>query len=84
MGSARTFESIVIIFNPNSTGNAPELAEELHGKLIKMLPYSPEIILEPTQHAGHAVDLARLDPPSLVAALNDDGEVVAKQTFEGS
>ncbi|BCW86355.1 MULTISPECIES: diacylglycerol/lipid kinase family protein [Paenarthrobacter] len=59
MGSARTFESIVIIFNPNSTGNAPELAEELHGKLIKMLPYSPEIILEPTQHAGHAVDLAR-------------------------
>ncbi|MEV7607522.1 diacylglycerol kinase family protein [Paenarthrobacter sp. NPDC089322] len=77
MDSARTFESIVIIFNPNSTGDAPELAEQLHGKLKDMLPYSPEIILEPTQHAGHAVDLAREAAATrgnvLVVSVSGDG-----------
>ncbi|MFJ6455333.1 diacylglycerol/lipid kinase family protein [Paenarthrobacter sp. NPDC091669] len=57
--SARTFESIVIIFNPNSTGDAPELAQQLHDRLKELLSYQPEIILQPTEHAGHAVDLAR-------------------------
>ena len=57
--SARTFESIVIIFNPNSTGDAPELAQQLHDRLKELLSYQPEITLQPTEHAGHAVDLAR-------------------------
>ncbi|MCD4852381.1 diacylglycerol kinase [Arthrobacter sp. AK01] len=57
--SARTFESIVIIFNPNSTGDAPELAQQLQGRLKELLTYQPEITLQPTEHAGHAVDLAR-------------------------
>ncbi|MEW1822634.1 diacylglycerol kinase family protein [Arthrobacter sp. NPDC080031] len=59
MTSARTFESIVIIFNPNSTGDARRLAESLHGELADLLNYPVDIRLQPTSHAGHAVELAR-------------------------
>ncbi|WP_028267252.1 diacylglycerol/lipid kinase family protein [Arthrobacter sp. MA-N2] len=59
MTSARTFDSIVIIFNPNSTGDAPRLAERLCGKLKDVLSYPVDIRLQPTSHAGHAVELAR-------------------------
>jgi diacylglycerol kinase family enzyme len=59
LDSARTFESIVIIFNPNSTGDAAKLAEKLRDKLTGLLTYSPSITLQPTDHAGHAVELAR-------------------------
>ncbi|MCR1161920.1 MULTISPECIES: diacylglycerol/lipid kinase family protein [Micrococcaceae] len=75
--SARTFESIVIIFNPNSTGDAPELAQQLHDKLKSLLTYQPEIILQPTEHAGHAVDLAREAAAKggdvLVVSVSGDG-----------
>ncbi|MDI2033689.1 diacylglycerol/lipid kinase family protein [Paenarthrobacter nitroguajacolicus] len=75
--SARTFESIVIIFNPNSTGDAPELAQQLHLKLKELLTYQPEIILQPTEHAGHAVDLAREAAAKggdvLVVSVSGDG-----------
>ncbi|WP_347109014.1 diacylglycerol kinase family protein [Paenarthrobacter sp. S56] len=77
MDSARTFESIVIIFNPNSTGDAPELAEELQGKLKELLTYPVEIVLQPTEHAGHAVDLAREAAAKggdvLVVSVSGDG-----------
>ncbi|MFD0045402.1 diacylglycerol/lipid kinase family protein [Pseudarthrobacter scleromae] len=59
MKTARTFESIVIIFNPNSTGDAPTLAEQLRSDLEDRLPYAASITLQPTGHAGHAVELAR-------------------------
>lgn len=59
MTTSRTFDSIVIIFNPNSTGDAPKLAEGLRSKLAALLPYAANISLQPTDHAGHAVDLAR-------------------------
>ncbi|MFH5878286.1 diacylglycerol/lipid kinase family protein [Arthrobacter sp. NA-172] len=59
MTSARTFESIVIIFNPNSTGDAPRLAERLCRQLEDSLTYDVDITLQPTSHAGHAVELAR-------------------------
>lgn len=59
MDLARTFESIVIIFNPNSTGDAPKLAEQLRDRLGELLSYTPDIIHRPTGHAGHAVSLAR-------------------------
>ncbi len=53
MDSARTFESIVIIFNPNSTGgDAPELAQQLHDRLKEMLTYQPEITLQPRSTPG--------------------------------
>ncbi|MBM7795019.1 diacylglycerol kinase family protein [Paenarthrobacter ilicis] len=77
MDSARTFESIVIIFNPNSTGDAPELAQQLHDKLKSLLSYNPEIVLQPTEHAGHAVDLAREAAAKggdvLVVSVSGDG-----------
>ncbi|SDX01188.1 Diacylglycerol kinase family enzyme [Arthrobacter sp. cf158] len=77
MDSARTFESIVIIFNPNSTGDAPELAQQLHDDLKGLLTYQPRITLQPTEHAGHAVDLAREAAAKggdvLVVSVSGDG-----------
>lgn len=52
MDTARTFESIVIVFNPNSTCDTPKLAEQLHERLGELLSYTPEIRLQPTCHAG--------------------------------
>ncbi|TLM83464.1 diacylglycerol kinase family protein [Pseudarthrobacter sp. NamE5] len=76
-GTARTFEEIVIIFNPNSTGDAPKLAEELQSKLTGLLPYAAEIRLKPTDHAGHAVELARTAASNgrdvLIVSVSGDG-----------
>ncbi len=77
MTSARTFESIVIIFNPNSTGDARRLAEGLQSELKGLLSYPVDIRLQPTAHAGHAVELAR-DAVSgggdvLVVSVSGDG-----------
>ncbi len=77
MTTPRTFESIVIIFNPNSTGDAPKLAEQLRSNLAGLLPYAPDIRLQPTEHAGHAVELARDAAGSgghvLVVSVSGDG-----------
>jgi diacylglycerol kinase family enzyme len=70
------FDRIVIIFNPHSTGNAPDLAEELRADLAQRLPAVP-VDLQPTQHAGHARDLARAAAgtgrPLLVSVSGDGG-----------
>ncbi|NWL09994.1 diacylglycerol kinase [Paenarthrobacter nitroguajacolicus] len=77
MDSARTFESIVIIFNPNSTGDAPKLAEELRDRLTALLGYPADVTLQPTRHAGHAVELARVAASVagdvLVVSVSGDG-----------
>lgn len=77
MTTARTFESIVIIFNPNSTGDAPTLAEQLRAELEELLPYAADITLQPTAHAGHAIDLARDAAQTgrdvLVVSVSGDG-----------
>jgi len=77
MDAARRFESITIIFNPNSTGNAPQLAEQLRDRLAELLPYPAEIRMQPTEHAGHAVDLAREAAAGggrvLVVSVSGDG-----------
>jgi diacylglycerol kinase family enzyme len=71
-----SFDRIVIIFNPQSTGNAPRLAEELGADLTRRLPAVP-LELRPTQHAGHARDLARTAAatgrPLLVSVSGDGG-----------
>jgi hypothetical protein len=53
-----SFDRIVVIFNPQSTGEAPPLAEELRADLAGRLP-TTVVSLSPTEHAGHARDLAR-------------------------
>ena len=73
MGS---FDRIVIIFNPQSTGNARRSAEELRDVLVQRLPAVP-LQLSPTQHAGHARDLAReaarTGRPLIVSVSGDGG-----------
>ena len=70
------FDRIVIIFNPHSTGDAPESAEELRAELAQRLPDVP-LELCPTQYAGHARELARqvagAGRPLLVSVSGDGG-----------
>lgn len=77
MTAPQTFDTISIIFNPNSTGDAPKLAKELEETLRKSLPYSADVELQPTDHAGHAVDLARTAADRggkvLVVSVSGDG-----------
>ncbi|MBG6216263.1 diacylglycerol kinase family enzyme [Arthrobacter sp. CAN_A6] len=76
MDTPRRFDSITIIFNPNSTGNAPKLASGLSEELASLLPEGPNIRLQPTQHAGHAIDLANEAASSgnaLVVSVSGDG-----------
>jgi diacylglycerol kinase family enzyme len=75
-GGVSSFDRFVIIFNPHSTGNALESAEELRDELAKRLPDVP-LELSPTQHAGHARDLAREAArggrPLIVSVSGDGG-----------
>ena len=71
-----SFDRIVIIFNPQSTGNAAESAAELRDALATRLGSVP-LELSPTQHAGHARDLARkaagTGSPLIVSVSGDGG-----------
>jgi diacylglycerol kinase family enzyme len=70
-----SFDRIVIIFNPHSTGNAPESAAELRAELAQRLPTVP-LELCPTRHAGHARDLARdaaTGGRPLIVSVSGDG-----------
>jgi diacylglycerol kinase family enzyme len=77
MNASRSFDTISIIFNPNSTGDAPKLAGELQQTLKDSLHYPARIELHPTNHAGHAVELARSAADSggkvLVVSVSGDG-----------
>ena len=69
------FDRTVVIFNPHSTGQAPQLAEELKRALADRLPDMP-LQLQPTEHAGHARDLARNAAESghpLIVSVSGDG-----------
>jgi diacylglycerol kinase family enzyme len=71
-----TFDRIAIIFNPQSTGDAPRSAEELRAELARRLPAVPLDLL-PTRYAGHARELAReaagSGRPLLVSVSGDGG-----------
>lgn len=70
------FDTVSIIFNPNSTGDAPQLARELHEQLGTLLSDKTQIRLQETEHAGHAVDLARdaaATGNALVVSVSGDG-----------
>src|SRR3954452_18431697 len=69
------FDRIVIIFNPQSTGNAPPSAEQLRTKLARWLTTVP-LELCPTRHAGHARELARTAAATgrpLIVSVSGDG-----------
>lgn len=70
------YDRVVVIFNPNSTGDAPALAEELRADLVERLPDLP-VHLQPTQYAGHARELAgeaaRTGRPLVVSVSGDGG-----------
>jgi diacylglycerol kinase family enzyme len=70
------FDRIVVIFNPQSTGDAATSAEELRAVVARRLPTVP-VQLCPTQHAGHAREIARevagTGRPLLVSVSGDGG-----------
>ena len=71
-----SFDRIFVIFNPQSTGDGPQLAEELHADLARRLPDKP-VRLYPTERAGHARDIAReaakTGHPLIVSVSGDGG-----------
>jgi diacylglycerol kinase family enzyme len=76
-GSARLqFDRVVVIFNPQSTGQAPQLAEQLEIALADRLPDMP-VRLCPTERAGHArelaADAAATGRPLIVSVSGDGG-----------
>jgi diacylglycerol kinase (ATP) len=70
------FDRVVVIFNPHSTGRAPQLAGELRADLAHRLPAVP-VTLSPTERAGHARELAReaasTGRPLIVSVSGDGG-----------
>ena len=70
------FDRVVVIFNPQSTGQAPQLAEELKIALADRLPDTP-VRLCPTERAGHArelaADAAATGRPLIVSVSGDGG-----------
>jgi diacylglycerol kinase (ATP) len=71
-----SFDRIIVLFNPHSTGDGPRLAEQLHTDLARRLPEVPARLC-PTEHAGHARDLAReaaqTGHPLIVSVSGDGG-----------
>lgn len=68
------FDKIVIIFNPQSTGDGPTLAKDL-AEQLKSEQKAP-VELQETKSAGHAVDLAKAAAKSgkpLVVSVSGDG-----------
>ena len=70
-----SFDRAVLIFNPQSSGNAAEKAQELRDELSSRLP---ELLVElvATEHAGHARELARdaaANGRPLIISVSGDG-----------
>ena len=75
MGNVAPFDRVVLIFNPNSTGQAQERAEDLRRDLGQRLS-TLTVDLVPTEHAGHATELARTAAAAgapLVVSVSGDG-----------
>lgn len=72
------FDHIAIIYNPNSTGNAPKMAEDL-ARQVDARPRSigTKAILTPTESAKHAITLAknvsRQHKRPLIVSVSGDG-----------
>jgi diacylglycerol kinase family enzyme len=72
----RPFDAVEIVYNPNSTGNASERAQELADELAERAPDLP-VTMRPTERAGHgreiARDAARSGRPLVVSVSGDGG-----------
>jgi diacylglycerol kinase family enzyme len=69
------FDRVVVIFNPHSTGKAPQMVEQLRMDLSRRLPHTP-VQLRPTERAGHGRELARQAAGTgrpLVVSVSGDG-----------
>jgi diacylglycerol kinase (ATP) len=73
---SRPFDAVEIVFNPQSTGDAQERADELAEQLAERAPELP-VTLRPTERAGHgreiARDAARGGRPLVVSVSGDGG-----------
>lgn len=74
---AETIDSVLVVFNPGSTGDAAALARRLRDDLASVRPSLP-VELRPTEYAGHARDIAREAAsgpgrPLIVSASGDGG-----------
>jgi diacylglycerol kinase family enzyme len=70
-----SFDRVVLIFNPQSTGDAEEKAGKLRDELAERVPDLP-VELVPTERAGHARELAEqaaADGAPLVVSVSGDG-----------
>lgn len=71
-----TFDRITIIYNPNSTGNAPAMARELQQQIGERLPGVPVDLVQ-TERAGHAEELAlaaaKASKRPLIVSVSGDG-----------
>ena len=71
------YTSIIIIYNPNSTGDGKHLAQELRDALLEKDSNLP-VKLVPTKHAGHAEELAyetamATENPLIISSSGDGG-----------
>lgn len=70
------FDRVEVIFNPHSTGDAPARAAELVAQLHAGDP-ELEVVSRPTQHAGHARELAAAAAAAaanpLIVSVSGDG-----------
>ncbi|WP_432524940.1 diacylglycerol/lipid kinase family protein [Kineococcus sp. SYSU DK006] len=74
--SSAPLTRVVVVLNPNSTGDGPDNARHLQEQLQQRVP-ELEVELRETEHAGHAEDLAREAvtgrPGTLVVSASGDG-----------
>ncbi|MEO6513336.1 MAG: diacylglycerol kinase family protein [Candidatus Saccharimonadales bacterium] len=70
------FKHIVIIYNPNSTGDSPSIAKKFAAEARTYLDAS-DVQLKETEHAGHAetlaYDAAKSLPDVLIVSVSGDG-----------
>jgi diacylglycerol kinase family enzyme len=70
------FKHIVIIYNPNSTGDSPTIAKKFAAEVRTYLD-GTDVQLQETEHAGHAeilaYDAAKKLPDVLVVSVSGDG-----------
>lgn len=73
------YDHIAILFNPNSTGDAPSMAQQLADEIAKsQADIRCKATLTPTKRAGHAIELAenialKYKRPLIISVSGDGG-----------